>query len=156
MDNAEAQEKLLARVRARRSDIRSYVDEIEPRGTRLSNVSIVCSAIATALTAGPALGGTTFTEAIQSILRIADDSPVWRVLCLSAMLLSIATVISTNLYKSYDMSARLAKAQAAGALLSGLETLIEFGQMPAQDAARLYQQYIVDVAFIPEKAATQK
>lgn len=153
MTDTDMQQKLLQRIKARRSDITQYVSDIEPRGTRLTNISIICSAVASVLTAGPALGGTSFTEGIQNILRIADDSPVWRILCLAATLLSVSTVIATNMYKSHDMSTRLSKAQAANALLEGLETQIEFGQMPLQEGAKLYQQYIADVPFIHEKTA---
>jgi len=151
MSDTDMQQKLLQRIKARRSDITQYVSDIEPRGTRLTNISIICSAVASVLTAGPALGGTSFTEGIQNILQIADDSPVWRILCLAATLLSISTVIATNMYKSHDMSSRLSKAQAGNALLEGLETQIEFGSMPLQEGAKLYQQYIADVPFIHEK-----
>lgn len=149
-DNDMAQ-KLLERIKGRRASIYAYVHEMEPRGDRLTNMSVVCSALVTALTAGPALGGTQFTEAIQALIRLPDDAPVWRVLCLAAVILSIVAAISTNLYKSHDVASRLAKAQASGALLEGLETAIEFGQLSLQDATKLYQQYIAEVAFIPER-----
>ncbi len=146
------QQKLLEKIKGRRADISAFINATEPRGARLTNLSIVCTAVASVLTAGPALGGTTFTEGVQRMLGIANDSSVWRVLCLFALILSVAATVATNLYRSGDIATRLAKAQASNALLAGLETSIEFGQLPVAEAAKLYQQYLVDLPFIPEKS----
>src|SRR4051812_47972761 len=48
--------ELLERIRARRASIHASLRDLEPRGVRLTNLSIICSAVVTALTAGPALG----------------------------------------------------------------------------------------------------
>jgi hypothetical protein len=92
---------------------------LEPRGVRLTNLSILCSAIVTALTAGPALGGAQFTESSARLFNITDDSLVWRLLCFAAMVLSLVAAIATNLYKSHDIATRLAKAEACSAALEG-------------------------------------
>ncbi len=150
MNDGELQQKLVERIKTRRTHISTYVSELETHDTRLTNLSIVSSAIAAALTAGPALGGVNFTESVQKLFGLLDDSPVWRLLCLAATVVSIVAAVSTNLYRSHDTASRLAKAQAASRLLAALEASVEFGQVPVDQAAKLYQQYIAEVAFIPE------
>ncbi len=150
MSEGELQQKLIERIQARRTHITAYVNELESHDTRLTTVSIVASAIAAAVTAGPALGGTNFTESVQKLLSLLDDSPVWRLLCLTATLVSIVAAVSTNLYRAHDTASRLAKAQAAGRMLAVLEAGVEFGQFPVDQAAKLYQQYVAEIAFIPE------
>jgi hypothetical protein len=149
-EDAEARQELLERIGARRVGISRFVDNLNARGARLTNVSIVCSAVVTVLTAGPALGGTRFTDATSNVLDLPDSSLVWRGLCLLAMVLSIVVAVATNLYKSNDVAARLAKAEATNVALEGLETLVEFGQVSTADAVRQYQQHIADISFIPD------
>ncbi len=148
--DTESRRELLERIRARRASIGAYVRELEPRGARLTNVSIVCSSIVTALTAGPALGGTGFTSATAEALDLPEASFVWRALCFLAMVLSIVAAVATNLYKSHDVAARLAKAEACNVALEGLETLVEFGQLSLGEAVTLYQQYVAEIPFVHE------
>ena len=147
---SESRRELLDRIRSRRASISAYVRELEPRGNRLTNLSIICSAIVTALTAGPALGGTRFTDVTAGILNISEESLVWRALCFLAMILSIVAAVATNLYKSHDVAARLAKAEACNVALEGLETQLEFGQLSISEAVKQYQQYVAEVPFVHE------
>ena len=148
--DSESRRELLERIRSRRASISAYVRELGPRGNRLTNLSIVCSAIVTALTAGPALGGTRFTDATADVLNLTDNSLVWRGLCFMAMILSIVAAVATNLYKSHDVAARLAKAEACNVALEGLETQVEFGQLSISEAVKQYQQYVAEVPFVHE------
>ena len=152
--DTESRRELLERIRARRASIGAYVRELEPRGARLTNLSIICSAVVTALTAGPALGGTRFTDVTATILSISEDSLVWRALCFLAMILSIVAAVATNLYKSHDVATRLAKAEACNVALEGLETQIEFGQLSLAEAVKQYQQHVAEIPFVHEQAAS--
>jgi hypothetical protein len=143
--------ELLERIKAKRASINAFIRELQPRGDRLTNVSIICSALVTALTAGPALGGQRFTSGAADLFNVADESVIWRLLCLGAVVLSIVAAITSNLYKSHDVAARLAKAQASNVGLEGLETLVEFRQLPVEDALKQYQQYIADIPFIQDR-----
>jgi hypothetical protein len=149
--DAEVRQELLERIRARRVGVSRFVENLNARGARLTNVSIVCSAIVTVLTAGPALGGTRFTDATADMLNLPDNALVWRGLCLLAMVLSIVVAVATNMYKSHDVAARLAKAEATNVALEGLETLVEFGQILTVDAVKQYQQLLANVPFIPDQ-----
>jgi MFS family permease len=148
--HTDGHHELLELIRARRASIQGFIRDLEPRGKRLSVISIVSSAVVSALTAGPALGGTKFTEMAASMTHVGDDSFIWRGLCLAAMALSILAAISTNMLRSSEAAGRLAKAEACNAALEGLETMLHFGQIPMADAVTQYQQHVVEIPFIPE------
>ncbi len=151
--DADARQELLELIRPRRAGISAFVRNLGSRGARLTNVSIVCSVIVTALTAGPALGGAQFTGATANALNLPDNSLVWRGLCFLAMVLSIVAAVATNLYKSHDVAARLARAEATNVALEGLETMVEFAQVSTADAVERYQQLIAEVPFISDAAS---
>jgi hypothetical protein len=59
MNILNTRDGLLKRIHDKRRNIKSYVKDIEPVGIRLTNLNIICGAIATVFTATPALGGET-------------------------------------------------------------------------------------------------
>ena len=148
--DAEALRDLRDRIQARRVSIQAYVRDAAPRAHRLTNIAIVSSAIVSVLTAGPALGGVKFTEAAASMLNTPNDALIWRGLCFGALILSLVAAISTNLNKSQDTAARLAKAESASGALEGLQTLVEFEQIPVGEAVQQYQQTVAEIPFIPD------
>lgn len=147
-EDADYRRDLLDRIGGRRASIEEYLRTARPRGTRLVNISIVSSAVAAALTAGPALGGETFSTSVADGLSLSSDSTVWRTLCFLALGVSVVAAISTNLAKSHDTAQRITAAEATNAELEGLRTLLEFGQISVGDAAKLYQQYLTKVPWI--------
>ena len=150
--DAAARRELLARVRARRASVHAFVQDQRPRGARLTTASMACSGLVTALTAGPAFGGPKFTQIAQQTFNLPSEAFVWRFLCFGAVLASVAAGITTNMYKTQDLGARLVKAEASQGVLEGVEVLLEFGQVPVADAIKLYQQAIAEIPFIPEQA----
>jgi MFS family permease len=141
---------LLWRIEARRAAVQAFLHRHRPRTRRRATATIVLSSLAAAFTAGPAVGGETFAGAVQQAFSLSSDSYVWRVLCLSALLVSVAAAVLTNLGKSQDDVARLGTAEAANAELEGLTTLLQFGQLSVQDAVKLYQQYSVKIPFVED------
>ncbi len=151
-DQADAQQ-LLKRIAERRRSLEVYLGSARPRVERLSLVSIISSALAAALTAGPALGGEGFTDSVAGAFNTGEDSTVWRVLCLLALVVSVISAIAVNLSKSRNWEARIISAEACNAELEGLQTLLEFGQIPVSEAVKLYQQYVAKVPFVGETPA---
>lgn len=149
-DSVEVRQELMRRIEARRASINSFLRRVRPRSTRLANISIVSSAMAAVFTAGPALGGRSFAEAVQRAFSLPDSSFVWRILCLFAVLVSLVAAISVQLNKSQEMSAQLSAAEACNAELEGLQTLLEFAQLSVSDAAQLYQKYVAKIPFVEE------
>ncbi|MDJ0357583.1 hypothetical protein [Paenarthrobacter sp. PH39-S1] len=144
---------LLDRIEGKRDGVNAYLHRVRPRRNRLTNISIIGSALAAVLTAGPALGGAPFSSGVQHILSLQDDSTVWRVLCLAALVTSVSATIATNLSKSQDISAEVIAAEACNAELEGLRTSLEFGMLPIREAVKLYQQYVAKVPFVEDTPA---
>jgi hypothetical protein len=147
----EQRRDLLARIEARRRAVVLYLRQNRPSIRRWSNIAIVLSCLAAVFTVGPALGGESFSNAVQNALHLKSDSYVWRTLCLLALVVSIASAVMTNLTKSHEGAInRLNTAEAAKAELEGLSTLIEFGHMSVEDAAKLFHDYSVKIPFIDD------
>jgi len=144
---------LLARIEARRAAVTAFLHQYRPRIRRRATITIVLSALAAAFTAGPALGGQTFADSVQSALNLQSDSFVWRTLCLLALIVSITAAVLTNVAKAQDETGRLGAAEAASAELEGLSTMVQFGRLPLEDAVKLYQQYSVKIPFIEDLPA---
>jgi hypothetical protein len=148
----DVRRELLVQIRGRRAGITAYLRRIRPRRDHLVTTSIVSSALSAVLTAGPALGGETFADTVGNGLSLGDHSLVWRLLCLGALIVSLVAAISANLAKSRDLERRVAAAEVCNAELEGLETMLEFGHLPVDDAVKLYQQYVAKVPFVDEAA----
>jgi hypothetical protein len=147
-ETTDLQSKLLETVKTRHSSAASYARALEMRANRLSNTSIICTAVTAVLTAGPALGRENFSTFVSGVLK-TSDSAVWGTLCLLAMVLSVAAAVANNMIRSQDAATRLAKAQSASLLLEKLAISIEYNQIQPDEAAKLYQQYLAEIPFIP-------
>ena len=149
-DDLRRHEHLIKRIKDRRRNIQSFVSNLEPKGRLLTNVNIICSAIATLLTAAPAVGGKTLMDALGAS---SPDRIGWRVFLALAALFSLISVIVANLYKSHDIATNLSKARACDAKLYGLEMLLELEKIKLDDAATQYTQLLPEVDFIPDLSA---
>lgn len=150
MDDEALRRGLIARIDARRADLRFFLSRQRPRIRRLATATIVLTSLAAVFTAGPAVGGENFSGAVQKALGLRSDSYVWRVLCLAALLVSVAAALMTNIGRSPEAVARLSAVEAANVELEGLRTLLQFGHLSLDDAVKLYQQYTVPIAFVEE------
>ena len=146
-ESPDLRSKLLETIKARHTGISAYIKSHELLSSRLTNISIACTALTAVLTAGPGLGREKFVQSMQSVFN-TPGSNVWGLICLLAMLLSIVTAVLANMIKTQVSSDRLVKAQTARILLEKLETSLEFEQLPVPDATKLYQQYLADISFI--------
>jgi hypothetical protein len=149
-DDSDLRRDLLRRIEARRAAVQAFLRTHRPRTQRRTTITIVLSSLAALFTAGPAFGGETFSASVQSALNLQNDSYVWRLLCLLALLVSVGAAVLTNLSKAQDDIGRLSTAEAAGAELEGLSSLLQYGQLTVEDAAKLYQQYSVKIPFVDE------
>lgn len=147
-ETSDTRQRLSNRIDQKQRDLQSYLGRERPRRTRLASISIVGSALAASLTAGPAVGGTGFTEAVANIFNLADDSIVWRGLCLLAVICSVAAALATNFATSRSVADRVSAAETASAQLEGLQVSLNFGHIDIDEAVKLYQQYATQVAFV--------
>jgi len=149
-EDPQAREELSLHIEQRRSAVKAFLSTARPRRKRLAYISIAGSALAALATVGPAAGGSRFTAAVQGIFSLGDDSIVWRILCLAAVLLSLAAALATNLANSQNVASQVSAAEACNAELDGLETALTFGHMTTDNAVALYRQYVAKVAFIED------
>jgi len=149
-DDPRVREQLLARVEARRAGIVRFQHDARPRRNRLTNISIISSALAAVFVAGPALGGTRFTNVVKQGLSLGGAPSVWRPLCLAALIVSMVSIISSNLSKSQDLGARITAAEVCCTELEGLMTSLQFGRLSVDEAIDLYHQYVSKVPFVEE------
>ncbi|MFC1523346.1 hypothetical protein ACFL6N_01010 [Thermodesulfobacteriota bacterium] len=145
-ENTNASDALLAKIRIKRQEIAKYLAKIEPRNFRLINASIICGALAAALTAGPGIGGGDFINSVKNI--VSFGIPIWQVLCLIATLLSVSAVIANGMLKVHDLTAKIAIARGCNSKLEGLEFMLEAGQIDVEQATPLYTQYLTEIAHV--------
>lgn len=137
---------LLKRIATKREQISAFLSKSQPRSRKLVNTAIICGALAAALTAGPAFGGSTMTAWLTETLGL--KSPVWQLLCLGSTICSVTAAIATNMSKSHAIASKILSAQACNAKLEGLELLIEMNQVDAEKSAALYTQYLTEISFV--------
>jgi hypothetical protein len=142
------QEQLLQHIEQRRHEVCAYLEHARPRAERLTMTSIISSALAAVLTAGPALGGAGFTSSVASGLGLAGAPAVWRPLCVLAMVVSVVAAISANLSKSRNVEARIMAAEICNTELDLLATFLELDQVPLSEAAKMYHQSSTKVPFV--------
>jgi hypothetical protein len=149
-DDSDLRRDLLWRIETRRAAVQAYLRTNRPRTRRRANLIILLTAISALATAGPALGGEPFAQNVQNLFGLVSDSFVWRILCLVALLVSVAGAVLTNISKSQDDVGRLSAAEAANAELDGLASLLQYGHMSVDDGVKLYQQYVAKIPFIED------
>jgi hypothetical protein len=76
----------------------------------LINLAIIAGAVATVLTASPALGGVAFSDWLNETFGLS--SPAWQVLCAGAAVCSLSAAIATQLLKSHNIEEHVARAEA--------------------------------------------
>ncbi len=139
-------DKLQHKIATKRKDLANYLAKTEPKNTLLITSSIVCGALAAALTAGPGFGGEGFVGQFQ--VSESLGLPLWQLLCIVASLMSITAVIANGLLKFNDLTGKISQARMHDAKLEGLETMIEFGQIDLAQAAREYTECLSKIAHI--------
>jgi hypothetical protein len=149
-DDQTNRQQLTEHIERRRVGLAAFLRRTKPRRNRLTTISIVGSTLAAALTVGPAVGGTRFTEGVQGLFSLNSDSVVWRVLCLGAVVLSLAAALATNFANARGIDAQVTAAEACRTELDGLESALSFGHMTTDDAVALYRQYVAKVPFVDD------
>jgi len=153
-EQEDEQQLLLERIAYRRHDLDGYLRRARPRCERMTVVTIISSAVAATLTAGPALGGKPFTDSLTVAMNL--DAPIWRPLCFVAMIASVVAAISANLSRSRSAEARIISAESCNSELEGLQTLLEFHQVPMKQAVKMFQESIAKVPFVEDESPLDK
>jgi hypothetical protein len=150
-DDLRTRKHLRTRVQARRADIDEFLARARPRRNIMINVSIVFSALAAVLTATPAAAGPGGMTAIADSLSLGGPASVWRPLCIAAFVVALIAAVAANLQRSHDLPAQVAAAETCRAGLESLLATLDFDDVPVHDLVEQYQQYVKQIAFVPER-----
>jgi hypothetical protein len=139
---------LLARIAAKRAGLQAHLRKHRPRTRRLANATILLTSLSALLTVGPGTGDDRFRGTVAAL----DGLDKWQALCIAACVVSVAAAVLTQLSKSQDARTRLTTAEAVDTELEGLAFLLEFGQLPVEEAIKLYQQYTAKLGYLEDVA----
>ncbi len=133
-DQTDLRQDLLRRISARRAAIDAYLHERRPRVRRRSTALLTLTSASAVFTAGPALGGVPFAEAVRNALNVSNTSFVWRTLCILALLVSVGAAVLTNVSKSQEALGQLSAVEAARAGWRGWPRCWSSGTSPSRTA----------------------
>jgi MFS family permease len=139
-------QELVTRIHQQRARVDAFLAAAIPRKRRLLNTTIFGGSLAAALTAGPAVGGASFTGWLTSTLGLT--SPSWRLLCGGAAVCSVLATIATQLLKSDNIEQNVIRAQGARAKLEVLEIGLTIGQLDERQALTEYLKCVEETAFL--------
>lgn len=145
-DSRESVEDLRERIQSKRREIATYVRTACRRRQLLVRIAIFAGALATALTAAPALGGQPLADWLTTTFSL--DSPSWQILCGIAAVCSLAATIATQLRKSDNDDQRVVQAQDAMAVLEELDVGLGSADLDLDDATTRYVECVRTTAFI--------
>jgi hypothetical protein len=151
-DAQEDTAKLLKAIRGKRKRIAVYLEELEPRGARLTNRSVVFGGIATLLTAAQLPFGRGSVSFLKTVYPAGGVS-VWQLLAVAATICSAIAAIAGAIYKQHEIASRLAKAQGCAVKLEGLETSLDLKLITLKEANARYAQHIAEVPWVPSEGA---
>lgn len=103
-------------------------------------------AVATGLTAAPALGGQSLADWLTAPFALA--APSWQILCGIAAACSLAATVATQLQKSNNYDERVVRAQSAIAVLEELDVGLSGRDLDLDDATARYVECVRDTSFI--------
>jgi len=144
--NTVSNSEILGRISQQRAKVDAFLAAAVPRKRRLLNTTIVGGSLAAVLTAGPAVGGQSFTAWLTAALGLT--SPSWRLLCGGAAVCSVMATVATQLLKSDNVEQNVVRAQGARAKLEVIELGLKLGQLDDRQALAEYLKCAEDTAFL--------
>jgi hypothetical protein len=137
---------LPALIRGTRNEVAAYLAHARVRQRRLINLAIITGALATALTASPAIGGLSFSDWLNQTFGFS--SPAWQVLCAGAAVCALTAAIATQLLKSHNVDENVARAENVRARLEALDLGRITGRLTPDQVATEYSACIAQASFL--------
>jgi len=142
----EATTAVAQRLAGHRARLQDYLRHAQARQRRLLTLAVIAGAMASALTAGPALGGRPLSDRVTADLDLAV--PIWQVLCAIAALCALSAAIATQLLKSQNLDEHVARAQTALARLEVIDLAMAIGQLTLEQALAEYSSCVELTPFL--------
>jgi hypothetical protein len=133
-------------IRRTQDKVATYLVHARARQRRMLNLAIVAGALATALTASPALGGKNFADWLDATFGLT--APAWQILCAGAAMCSLAAAIATQMLKSNNVDERVTRAENVKARLEVLDAGRMTGQLTPKQVATEYAACVQEASFI--------
>ena len=146
MVNQVSDEAIVTQIREKRTRLERFIARNLPRKRRLLNITIVGGTLAAALTAGPAVGGQSFTRWLSTAFELT--APAWQLLCGAAAACSVMATVATQLLKSQNVEEHVTRAQSVRAKLEVLEVGLATGTLDARQATTEYLRCVEESAFL--------
>ena len=146
---ADQRERLLNLIADQQKACRSYLAKAKPRLATLTFLNLAAGALAAAVAAGPALGGSSLLDTVQVRLDIGNDDLLYQVICAVAFVMSLISVITANIIRAYDFSARVAAVEGCCSELDSLRIQLLFSAISSTRGAELVAKAAARVPFIP-------
>jgi hypothetical protein len=137
---------LSALIERFRGQVAAYLVRARARQRRLINLAIIAGALATVLTASPALGGVPFSDWLNETFGL--NSPAWQVLCAGAAICSLTAAIATQMLKSHNIEGHVARAEAVRAKLEAIDIGRVTGRLTPEQAAAEYSAVVEQASFL--------
>ena len=146
MVNQVSDEAIVAQIREKRTRLERFIARNLPRKRRLLNITIIGGTLAAALTAGPAVGGQSFTRWLTMAFELT--APAWQLLCGAAAACSVMATVATQLLKSQNVEEHVTRAQSVRAKLEVLEVGLATGTVDVRQATTEYLRCVEESAFL--------
>jgi hypothetical protein len=147
-DDLKSRRQLRTRIQRRQADIDEFLRHARPRRNVLNVTSIVCSSLAAAFAAVPAIGGAKGMNAVAHGLNLGSGDKAWQPLCWAAFVVALAAALAANLHRVQDLPAHVSAAEACRGELESLLTMLDFNGLAVPEAAELYQQCVRKIPFV--------
>ena len=144
----ELRQQLLESISRYSARMRSYIRRNGPIKNRLSIVCIVSSGLAALITAGPATGGASFIELVKGVLGLSDGDLAGRLVCMTAMIVSVVAAVAANVSKASELPVRVQAAEEGVAVLDKLAVDLTFGGMSVPEGSVHYSAVIEKMPFL--------
>jgi uncharacterized membrane protein YozB (DUF420 family) len=125
-------------IQRSRGEVTDYLNRVRTRQRRLLTLAVVAGALATLFAATPAIGGK----------PLSDVLPVWQLLCAFAAICSLIAAIATQLQKSSNLEANVARAETVRARLDILNIGLIAGNLSREQAANEYGECLQLASFL--------
>jgi hypothetical protein len=126
-------------IKEKQDEISNYLSVLEPRGTRLTYLNIICGAAATLLGGGAASA-------------LSQDSPPtgsWLIPLLAAICSFVATVAAA--LSKVQLESRLPLLQKSATRLEGLAALLDANAVSDAEASKRFDGYVQECPPIPRR-----
>jgi hypothetical protein len=141
-------QRLLSLIAAQQQSCRQYLAKVRPRFAALTILNLATGALAAAVAAGPGIGGSSFVDHAQFQLNVSDGDLLYQVLCAIAFAMSLTAVITANIIRAHDFSAKIAAAEGCYSDLECLRVQLLFATVSLTRGAEIFAKAAARVPFV--------